>query len=43
MEQKFTADQATDNNIIYHVHISCWISKATNTQPEYVILIAFLL
>ena len=43
MEQKFRADQTTDNNITQHVCISCWISKATNAQPEYVILIAFLL
>jgi hypothetical protein len=29
--------------IIWHMRIACWISKATNTHSEYVILIAFLL
>ena len=26
---------------IWHMHIACWIPKATNTHSEYVILIAF--
>jgi hypothetical protein len=29
--------------IIWHMHIECWIPKATNTLSEYVILIAFQL
>jgi hypothetical protein len=27
---------------IWHMHIACWINKATNTYLEYVILAAFL-
>jgi hypothetical protein len=26
---------------IWRMHIACWIPKATNTQSEYIILIAF--
>jgi len=26
---------------IWHICIACWISKATNTHSEYVILVAF--
>jgi len=26
---------------IWHMHIACWITKATNTHPQYVIRIAF--
>jgi hypothetical protein len=26
---------------IWHMHIACWISKATNTHSEYLILIFF--
>ena len=33
--------QATDDNIIWHVHIVCWIIKATNAHSKYVILVAF--
>jgi len=32
---------ATDDNIIRHMCIACWIPKATNTHSECVILIAF--
>jgi hypothetical protein len=35
--------QATDGNIIRRMRIACWITKATDTHAEYVILIAFLL
>jgi len=28
---------------IWRMYIACWIPKATNTHPEYIILIAFLL
>jgi hypothetical protein len=31
--------QATDDSIIWHMHIACWIAKATETHSEYVILI----
>jgi hypothetical protein len=33
--------QATDDNIIQHMCFACWITKATDTHAEYVILIAF--
>jgi hypothetical protein len=32
---------ATDNNIIRRMRFACWITKATDTHSEYVILIAF--
>jgi hypothetical protein len=41
VEQYGTARQATDDNIIWRMHVSCWIAKATGTHSEYVILIAF--
>jgi len=28
--------------IIWHMHFACWIPKATNTYPKYVILLRFL-
>ena len=28
------------DNIIQHIGFACWITKATDTHPEYVILIA---
>ena len=33
--------QATDDSIIWRMRFACWITKATNTHLEYVILIAF--
>jgi hypothetical protein len=33
--------QATYDNIIRHMRFECWIIKATDTDSEYVILIAF--
>jgi hypothetical protein len=41
VEKYDTATQATDNNIIRRMRIACWISKATGTDSEYAILIAF--
>jgi len=35
------AGQATDGNKIRHMLFVCWITKATNTHSEFVILIAF--
>ena len=35
------AGQATDYKIMRHVRIVCWITKATDTHSEYVIIIAF--
>jgi hypothetical protein len=36
-----TARQATDYNITQRMRFACWITKATDTHSEYVILIAF--
>jgi hypothetical protein len=33
-----TARQATDGNIIRRMRFACWITKATDTHSEYVIL-----
>jgi hypothetical protein len=33
--------QATDDNIIRRMRFACWITKATNSRSQYVILIAF--
>jgi len=41
VESYGTATQATDDKIIRHMRFACWITKATNTHSEYVILIAF--
>ena len=35
------ARQVTDDNTIQHMHLSCWITKATNIHSEYVILLVF--
>jgi hypothetical protein len=35
------ARQATDDNIMWCMHIACWITKATDTHSEHVIPIAF--
>ena len=35
------AGQATDDNMIRLMHFACWITKATYTHSECVILIAF--
>jgi hypothetical protein len=40
--EKYCIDeQATDHNIIWCMHIACWITKTANTHSEYVILFAF--
>jgi hypothetical protein len=36
-----SANQATDNNIIWRMHLACWVNKATDTHSEYIILIDF--
>jgi hypothetical protein len=41
MEKYVTARQTTDDNIIRRMRFACWITKATHTHSEYVILIAF--
>jgi hypothetical protein len=30
-----TARRTTDNNVIRHMHIACWIIPATNTHTKY--------
>jgi hypothetical protein len=41
VEKYGTARQATDDNIIRRMRFECWITKATDTHSEHVILIAF--
>ena len=41
MEKSCTAENAIDDNIIEGMWVACWISKATDTNSEYVVLIAF--
>jgi hypothetical protein len=43
VEKYGTARQATDGNIIRRMRFACWITKATDTHSEYVIIVAFLL
>jgi hypothetical protein len=38
---KATAEPGRPQMTIWHMRIACWIHKATNTQSELVILIAF--
>jgi hypothetical protein len=40
VEKYGRARQATDDNIIQRMRFACWITKATDTLPEYVTLIA---
>jgi hypothetical protein len=35
------AGQATDYNIIRHMRFGCWVTKATDTHSEEVMLLAF--
>jgi hypothetical protein len=41
VEKYGTIRQATHDNITRRMRFACWLIKATDTQPEYVILIAF--
>jgi len=41
VEKYDRAGQATDDNIIRHMRIACWITKATDRHSEYVLHIAF--
>jgi hypothetical protein len=41
VEKYDRAGQATDGNIIRHMVFACWITKATDIDSEYVILISF--
>jgi hypothetical protein len=40
VEKYVRAEQATDENIIRHMNITCWMNKATGTHSEYVVLTA---
>jgi hypothetical protein len=35
------ARQATDDIIVWRMSFACWINKATDTDSEYVMVIAF--
>jgi hypothetical protein len=41
MEKYGTTRQATDDNITRRMRFACWITKATDTHSEYIILTAF--
>jgi len=41
MEEYGSAQQATDDNIMWHMHFAFWITKATNMPSEYATFIAF--
>jgi hypothetical protein len=41
VEKRGTARQTTDDNKTRRTRFACWITKATDTHSEYVILIAF--
>jgi hypothetical protein len=41
VEIHVTAGQATDDNIIRAMRFACWITKVTNTNSDYIILVAF--
>jgi len=38
-KKRCTAGQATDYDIVRHMRFASWLSKATNTHSEYVILV----
>ena len=40
MEKYGRPEQATDDNTIRCMHITCWMNKVTGTHSEYVVLIA---
>jgi hypothetical protein len=41
VEKYGTAEEATEDNIIRRMRFAYWITKATDTHSEYIILIAF--
>jgi hypothetical protein len=41
VEKYCTVAQANDNDTIWRMRFACWIKKTTNTNSEYVTLIAF--
>jgi hypothetical protein len=40
MEKYCKARQATDENMISRMRIACWTTKVTDTNSEYVIVVA---
>jgi hypothetical protein len=43
MKKNCTVGQATDDSMIWHMYIACWIPKATSTYSEYVTSVTFSL
>jgi len=43
VEKYGRAGQAKGDNIIQGTRFACWVTKATDTHPEYAIFIAFSL
>jgi acetyl esterase/lipase len=41
VEKYGTARQAKGGNMIWYMHMGCWITKTADTHSEYVILIDF--
>ena len=41
MEKRHRVVQFTDENVIQRMRYACWITTATDTPSEYVIIIAF--
>jgi hypothetical protein len=41
LEKYGRARKARGDSVIGHMNITCWITKATTTHPEYVILYYF--
>ena len=41
VEKYGTAKEATDDNVTWRTRTTCWITKATETHSEYVLLTAF--
>jgi len=39
MTKHGTASHATHDSIVWHMRFACWITKAADTHPEYVILV----
>jgi len=41
VEKYDTSGQTTDDNITWHMRFARWLTKAADTQSEYVIRLAF--
>jgi hypothetical protein len=40
VEKHCRAREITDDNLIRHMRLACWVTKATDTRSEYAIIIA---